>query len=117
MRVSQKNINKNLEKEILALLFQLTADLKDSREVKTFFEDLFSKDELLAFAKRLAIAHYLDKNRSYQNIKDNLKVSSATIAAIDKIRKSPGMMLALKKIEADRWATEWAGKIEKIFKK
>lgn len=117
MRVSQKSISKNLEKEISGLLFQLVADLKNPQEAKTFLEDLLSKEELTAFAKRLAIAHYLDRGRSYQNIKDNLKVSSATIASVDKFRKSPGMMLALKKIEAERWATEWTGKIESLFKR
>lgn len=117
MRVSQKNISKNLEKEVLGLLFQLIADLKNPQEAKTLLDDLLSKEELTVFAKRLAIAHYLDRGRSYQNIKDNLKVSSATIASVDKFRKSPGMMLALKKIEAERWATEWTGKIESLFKR
>lgn len=117
MRVSQKSVNKNLEKEILQLFFQLISDLKNPEEVKTVLTDLLSKEEVTAIAKRLAIIYYLDKNRSYQNIKDNLKVSSATIATIDKLRKSKGMILALKKIEADRWASQWAGKIEGLFKR
>lgn len=117
MRISEKNINKSLQKEIVAIFYQLVADIKNPEEVKVFLEDLLSKVEVEAIAKRLAIAQYLDKNRSYQNIKDNLKVSSATIASVDKSRKSPGYKLALKKIEADQWATQWAGKIESLFKK
>lgn len=117
MRLSRTTINKNLQKEILGLLFQLVADIKNLEEAKIFLEDLLSKSEIKAIAKRLAIAHYLERGRSYQNIKENLKVSSATIATVDKMRPSKGIQLALKKIEADRWASEWAGKIEKLFKR
>ncbi len=117
MRVTQKKINKNLQKETLSLLFQVVADICKPEETKIFLESILTPVEVEAVAKRLAIGHYLDRGRSYQNIKDNLKVSSATIATVDKIRKLPGFQLALKKIDADRWATEWAGKIEKLFGK
>jgi len=117
MRISQEKINKNLQKEILGIFFQLIADLKTPQESKVFLDDLLSPIEVEAIAKRIAIAHYLVRGRSYQNIKDNLKVSSATIAAVDKMRSSKGLQLALKKIEAERWASEWAGKIERLFKR
>lgn len=118
MQVSKRNINKTLEKEIFNLFFQVITDLKNQEEVKIFLEDILGKTELTAIAKRLAIAHYLDKGRSYQNIKESLKVSSATIATVDKMRqKSPGLKLALKKIEADQWAEKWAGKIEGLLGK
>ena len=70
-------------------------------------------------AKRLAIAYHLEKNKSYDEIKNNLKVSSATIANIDKmmIKGKKGFALALGKIEADRWASELAKKINKKLKK
>lgn len=117
MRTSQATINKNLQKEILGFLFQLIADLKKPEEAKVFLEDILSKTEIETVAKRLAIAHYLDHDRSYQNIKNNLKVSSATIASVEKLKKSKGYQMALRKIEADHWASEWAEKIEKIFKR
>lgn len=117
MRVSQKHINKRLQKEILGLFYQLISDLKTPQEAQTFLDDILGRDELTVFAKRISIAHYLDRGRSYENIKNNLKVSSATIASIDKIRNLEGYQLALKKVEAERWASEWAEKIEKLFKK
>lgn len=117
MQISGKRINKNIEKEIFNLFFQLIADLKDPEEVKIFLEDLLGKAELTALAKRIAIAHYLDRGRNYENIKENLKVSSATISSVDKSRKSKGYQLALKKIEAERWASDWAEKIEGLFKR
>ncbi len=118
MQVSKRIINKTIEKQIFGIFFQVISDLKNPEEVKIFFEDILGKAELTALSKRLAIAHYLDKGRSYQNIRETLKVSSATIASVDKmIKKSPGFKLALKKIEADQWAEKWAGKIEGLFGK
>lgn len=118
MQVSKRTINKTVEKQIFGIFFQVISDLKDPEEVRVFLEDILGKAELTALAKRLAIAHYLDKGRSYQNIRETLKVSSATIASVDKmIKKSAGFRLALKKIEADQWAEKWAGKIENLFKR
>jgi len=115
MQISRQKINKNLEAEVLNLFHQLVADLKTPQEAKEILEDILGRNEIIVVAKRLAIAHYLERGRSYQNIKDNLKVSSATIATIDKMRKSKGFTLALKKIEADRWASEWSKKIGRLF--
>ena len=117
MQASKQKINKNLEKEIFQTLYQLLVDLKTPEEAKSFLEEVLGKSETTALAKRLAIAYFLEHNRSYENIKQNLKVSSATIATVDKARKSKGFVLALKKIEAEKWASGWAGKIEKLFKR
>lgn len=117
MRTSSKTVNKTLEKEVFELFFQLIADLKTPEEARLVLEDIFEKTELSVLVKRIGIAYYLSKNRTYQNIKDNLQVSSATISAIDKKRKAPGYQIALKKIEAEEWATEWAGKIGNLLGK
>jgi TrpR-related protein YerC/YecD len=117
MQVSKKSINKNLEKEVFETLYQTLVDLKTPKEAKSFLEDVLGKNESIALAKRLAVAYYLINNRSYENIKENLKVSSATIATIDKAKKSAGYQVALKKIDADKWASEWSSKIESLFKR
>lgn len=116
MQVSKRGLNRHIKKEIFRVLHQLFADIKTSQEAEDFLNDLFSKTEGLALAKRIMIAYYLEHGRSYENIKQNLKVSSATIASVDRKRKSEGYKLALKKIEAEKWADEWAGKIKKFFK-
>ena len=58
----------------------------------------------------------LKKERSYENIKNNLKVSSATIASVQSMVGKPGFQLALKKIEAEEWASKWEEKIKKYIK-
>lgn len=116
MRTSEKNINVSLKKEIENILAQTVADLRDITEARTFLSDFFNESEYEAYAKRLAIAYWLKKGRSYNNIKDNLKVSSATIATIQSIMDKPGFKLALKKIEAEEWASQWSERIKKFIK-
>lgn len=117
MRTSEKVLNPSLKKQIDAVFVQTITDLKDISETKLFLSDFFNQSENEAFAKRLAIAYWLKKGRSYNNIKENLKVSSATIASVQSMLDKPGFKLALKKIEAEEWANQWAEKIKKFVRK
>ncbi|KKQ41867.1 MAG: hypothetical protein US60_C0028G0022 [Microgenomates group bacterium GW2011_GWC1_37_8] len=117
MRTSDQNLNISLKKEIETVLAQTLADLRDLNEAKIFLTDFFNESEFEAFSKRLAIAYWLKKGRSYNNIKDNLKVSSATIATVQTMIEKPGFKLALKKAEAEEWANQWAERIKKIVRK
>ncbi len=117
MQVSNRKLNDALEKQIFSIFYQTLADLKTPEEVDSVISDLLTETEQTALAKRLAIAMFLDKGRSYENIRDTLKVSSATIASVAEQMGNPGMQMALKKIKAEEWADEWAGKISGIFKK
>ena len=98
---------------------KLAKQFKTTKEVKTFLDDFLTKIESTTLAKRLMIALFLEKGKSYEFIKNNLKVSSATIANVDKMMTtgSHGFSLALKKIEADEWASKTAKRIASLFKK
>lgn len=116
MRTST-GVNNILQNQIDALFYQTLADIKSPEEAKTFVNDFLSETERDNLAKRLAIAYWLKKGRSYKNIKDNLKVSSATVAAVQTIVNKKGIETALKKLEAEEWASEWSEKIKKIVGK
>lgn len=119
MQVSKKNVNKQVEKRIFKALYQVLADLRKPEGVKKFLDDVLSKTERTVLAKRLGIAWYLNKNRSYDVIRQDLKVSSATIATVQQgLEKSgEGIMSAIKTIEADEWAGEMAIKVKQSVKK
>lgn len=117
MRTSILKLNPSFKKEIDKTFNQLIADLKSPEDVASFFKDFFNDSEYDTFVKRLAVAYWLKKDRSYENIKQNLKVSSATIASVQSSMKKPGFLLALKRIEAEEWANIWAEKIQKFIKK
>jgi TrpR-related protein YerC/YecD len=114
MRISEKKLNSALQKQVQEMLFQALADLKTPKETKLFMEDFFTNAEAEVFTKRLAIAYWLKKGRTYANIKKNLKVSSATIANVQEMMQRPGFELLLKKVEAEEWASQWADKIKKF---
>lgn len=96
---------------------QTISDIKTPEEAYQFLTDFLTPAEFESFAKRLAISYWLKKGRSYTNIKNNLKVSSATIAEVANTMKSKGFGQALKKLEAEEWANQWAEKIKKFVRK
>lgn len=118
MRTSKKLVNQNLKKQIHQLLYQVVADIKAPAEAKILLEDFLSKEELEVVTRRLAIAYFIAKGKSYADIKKMLGVSSTTIASIaPQIQKQPGYQLALKKIQAEEWAQNWANKIGGFLKR
>lgn len=116
MRVSDHKLSSPLKNQIIKTFGQTISDLTNVEEMNKFLKDFFNANELETFAKRLAVAYWLKKGRSYSNIKNNLKVSSATIASIQNEMDKPGFKLALKKLEAEEWANQWAEKIKKFVK-
>ena len=115
MRVSENKLNPSLKNQLIKTFAQTLLDLKNMDEMHEFLNDFFNDSELETFAKRLSVAYWLKKGRSYENIHINLKVSSATIATIEKLSKKPGFALAIKKMEAEEWANVWAEKIQKFM--
>lgn len=115
MRSSSKKLNPSLKKQLEDVFAQTVSDLKDFREADVFLRDFFTKSEYELFTKRLAVAYWLSKKRSYENIKANLKVSSATIAAVRLMLEKKGLQSAIKKIEAEEWASQWSKKIKKVL--
>ncbi len=113
MRISGNKLNISFKNQIVKTFAQTLVDFKNMDETHSFLTDFFNDSELETFAKRLSVAYWLKKGRSYENIKTNIKVSSATIATIEKLSKKPGFALAIKKMEAEEWANVWAEKIGK----
>ncbi len=117
MQISKQNTNPLLQKQLTQMLCQLLCDLETPTEVELVLRDFLSKTELVAITKRLGIMYWLHKNRSYENIKQNLKVSSATIADAKQASKRPGAKLAMEKISAEEWAGQIEQKIKNVFKR
>lgn len=117
MRLSNQNITKSLETEIRQALLRMIADVRTPEEANTLISDLLTETEQLAIAKRLAIALFLTQGKSYEEIKQSLKVSSATVAKVQESIGQAGIKLALNKIKTDKWADNWAAKISQTVNK
>lgn len=117
MKVSSRDMNMAMEEEIEELLVQIISDLKGVGETKALLSVLLTGAERSAIARRLAIALSLTNGKSYEEIRESLKVSSATIAKVQESLDSNGMKLAIEKIRIDDWAGDWAGKLSGAFGK
>lgn len=115
MRSSNKQLHPSLKKEVEQILVSALAELKSEEDIEKFLKDFFTEAELSNFSKRLAAAYWLKKGRSYANIKQNLKISSATIASIQTMMETAGFQKVLEKLEADEWASQWSEKIKRFI--
>lgn len=118
MRLSKKTIDKEKEKGLLKIFFQLIADIKNPAEAEKILTSLLTKTEILMITKRLAVTKALKEKVSYSEIRKNFQVSSATISQISShLNKNKGIEVAMEKISADQWAEKWATKIKNLFGK
>lgn len=120
MQLSQNPINKTLEKQLDEMFHSILVEVNTPEELKTILSDILTEAERAAVLKRLGIALYLDKGRSYEDIKNNIKVSSATIATVAENLGNPGWQEMIRRVKAEEWASDWTdkitGKIKRIFR-
>jgi len=119
MQVSRKQIDQNLEKQIKKTLAQVIADIRDKDQALQFLQDFLTNTELIALTKRLAVALALDKKTSYETIKKQLQVSSATIASVQSaMQKQPkGFEIILRLAKAEEFADKWSQKVANLLSK
>jgi uncharacterized protein YerC len=117
MRVSANKLNPIFKNQIQKTLAQSLAEVKSVQEMDDLLKSFLSDSEYEGLAKRLAIAYWLKKKRSYLNIMNNLKVSSATIASVQTNIHSSEIKKVLKNLEAEEWANQWSEKIKNLVKK
>ncbi|KKT30996.1 MAG: hypothetical protein UW41_C0007G0005 [Candidatus Collierbacteria bacterium GW2011_GWC2_44_18] len=111
MQLSHNPINKTLEKQLDNLFYQVLAEIDSPEDLKLVLSDILTEGERTAVLKRLGIALYLDKGRNYEDVKNNIKVSSATIATVAENLGNSGWQEMIKRIKAEEWANEWTNKI------
>ena len=65
-------------------LFEAVLLLKDEEECYRFFEDICTINELHAIAQRLQVAKLLAQKKTYGEIEEITKASTATISRVNK---------------------------------
>jgi len=117
MKKNKDKINSTIEGQIHRILYQVLASTKSEIEIEQFLRSVMTEAEVLAVAKRLAIAVFLDKGQSYERIKDVLRVSSATIADVSENMDKKGLQNALQQIKAEEWADMWSIRLSRALEK
>lgn len=65
-------------------LFRAILLLEDEEDCYRFFEDICTINEIHAIAQRLQVAKLLSENKTYSEIENITKASTATISRINK---------------------------------
>ncbi|MGN0711085.1 MAG: YerC/YecD family TrpR-related protein [Anaerovoracaceae bacterium] len=94
-----------LKREDIDELFKAILSLKDEEDCYRFFEDICTINELHAIAQRLQVAKLLSEKRTYNEIEEITKASTATISRINKclIYGADGYQRVLERMsEADK---------------
>jgi len=83
-KVQTKNIEKEKRYEIIGDFYDIVTNLKTKKEVIGFFMGLLTSSEALMFARRIQIAQMLLDDKSYEDIREELKVGVATITSVSR---------------------------------
>ena len=71
------------QNENISELLQVILSLEDMEECRAFFSDLCTMQELMSFALRLQVAKRLLAGDTYEAIRGQVPVSSATITRVN----------------------------------
>ena len=85
----------------VSILLKAVLELKNKNECWKFLRDLLTEAEIKEFANRWKAAQMLDKKISYEKIAKETRMSSTTIARVNKwlTNGKGGYKLMLKKIK------------------
>lgn len=72
------------QSEVLDELFDGILTLKDREDCYRFFEDICTITEIRAISQRLQVAKLLSEKKTYNEIEEITKASTATISRINK---------------------------------
>jgi len=82
-------------------LFEAILSLENKDECYRFFDDLMTIKEIQAISQRWQVAKLLDEGKTYIEIEDKAKASTATISRINKCMQygAEGYTTILKKLK------------------
>ncbi|MGG5463014.1 YerC/YecD family TrpR-related protein [Clostridium sp. B9] len=97
-------VQSKLKSKDLDYLFEAILKLEDVNECYNFFEDICTISELKALAQRLHVAKMLRKKKTYTEIAEETKASTATISRVNRCLNygADGYNLVLDKMEKNK---------------
>ena len=86
MKTSNKKLSIKTEQAIIDDFIGILSFIDHPVKMKEFLKNFFSSNELLGFAKRLAIIKALKAGKSYEQIQTKYQVSSATVSSAGELK-------------------------------
>ena len=99
-RISKYKLRNEVLDKLFGLFFEIIGNQDDKNEFNEIITGIFSYNERIMFAKRIAIIYLLLKNIDFHNICMALNVSSATVAKFKLLieNKQDGLIRAYQNI-------------------
>jgi TrpR-related protein YerC/YecD len=85
--MDKHNTKADKAKKNLDTFFDAILSLKSRDECDTFFEDIFTAQELIDIPQRLEVALLLLENKTYQEVRDISGASNSTITRVNRCLK------------------------------
>ncbi len=76
--------NKKANDQMINELFELIADIKSADDCRLLFEDLCTNKEIEQMAQRISAAKLLISGKTYQQVTENVDISSATLSRVSR---------------------------------
>lgn len=89
-KLSVKKLSDDKMGLLIEQLWRAFASLKSKDEVHAFLHDILTRTEVQMLAKRLQVVMMLEEGMKYEQIKDALNISEATISKIANWRQAFG---------------------------
>ena len=77
-------MSKDIHTDAVNHLFEAILCLQNREECYTFFEDICTVNELLAFSQRFEVAYMLREQKTYLGIAEKTGASTATISRVNR---------------------------------
>ena len=77
-------MNKKIKTEAVDHLFEAVLTLENAEECYSFFEDVFTFNELLSLSQRYEVAKMLRNKNTYLEIAEKTGASTATISRVNR---------------------------------
>lgn len=92
------------KREDLDELFDAVLTLENREDCYRFFEDICTINELHAISQRLQVAKLLSEKKTYSEIEEQTKASTATISRINKclVYGAEGYQRVLERLESQK---------------
>lgn len=110
-KVSPLKLSSNLKNRFIKQFWFAVSETNDIVVVEDFFKKILTPTETVMLAKRLEILKYLLQGSSYEQIRNDLKVTDSTISRLSNIlhEDDPQFLKVLgnlTKREKERWEKE-----------
>lgn len=98
-KISHRSLKPFTQEDIFREFWHSFGDL-NTKDVSSFFKEVFTPTEILMIAKRLAVLRALRENSDYESIQKEYKVTDTTISKMNNIltRASPEFLAVLDRL-------------------